>query len=175
MTSTTAPRARPLVRVLVAVVLALGGVALAGVGLAGVHQARDEASWPAVEAEVVRVEQGRYQYQSEGARPGTRTGTRIVVIYRYTVDGRPYTSSRYSTDEAHDDFGQGQEAEAAQRFAELERATRISAYVPPDDPARAVLTPAELAPALVASVLGGVVLLGALLLAASARGGRPRP
>lgn len=169
MSSAQAPRVRPLFRLVLAALAAIAGLALGGVGLVGVLDAREEASWPAVQAEIVGVERGTYTYRSEGSRPGTRTGTRIVVTYRYQAGGRTHTSTRYSTDEAHDDFPEGSEAEAAARFAALQRASHVTVHVSPDDPSRAVLAGAELAPAIVVSVLGGVLLLGAALLALSAR------
>lgn len=150
------------------VALAIGASALLFIGLPGVSKAQAEARWPSASAEILDVQAAEYRYRSEGTRPGERMGTRIIVRYRYEIDGREYTSTRYSTDERYDDWGEGFEQEAAARVAELQAADRLTVYVDPSDPTLAVIRGAELAPAMVVTALGIAAAIASISIAAIA-------
>ena len=166
-TPETKRRPKPSIIVLLAVALAASAALLFG----GWHllQARKVASWRRVRAEILHVEGAPYRYHSDGPRPGDRVGTRIVVTYRYEIDGESYTSTRYSLAEAADDWEQGREAEAAEQLRDYQRETHITAYVRPDDPTQAVIAPPESAPAIALTCVGGAGLLAFGMMALSRR------
>jgi hypothetical protein len=139
--------------------LAVGGAVLMAVGIVGISAASGESGFVAVKAEIVDVDSGPHKYHSDGPRPGDRVGTRITVTYRYEVDGESFTSTRYSSDEAHDDFAQGSEKDAAERLAKLRKRNTLTVYVDPSDASQAVIARAETAPAIVATVFGACAVL----------------
>ncbi len=136
------------------------GVVLSGAlfvgGLVSAIDAFEEASWSEVRADVVNVAISESPYQTSNGM--SRVGTRIEVTYRFVVDGRAYTSSRYATDEPYDEYSEGSTA-AAERIDYLTKHKQVTAFVPLQDPSRAVLEREELVPAVIVTAAGALTLL----------------
>ncbi len=99
-------------------------------------------SWPAVEGSVVstRVLTKTLMQQQSDFSESRREARRSYfpeITYRWTVDGRGHTGSRYALGESHPDYKHREDArEAARRFPP---GRAIDVYYDPADPSSAVI------------------------------------
>ena len=97
----------------------LGAVCLLVVGLGGLEDASSDASWTALEAEVLSVRSEPREYTCGGSTPRPCVGTRVLVEYAWTVDGQRYRGQRYARDDVAGLWGEDSREDAAAFVAKL--------------------------------------------------------
>lgn len=148
------------------VVFLAAGIGLSIWGHGMLEEARASADWPTVSGTIVSSDVSVSKSTSgSGSKRKTSTVYEPSITYKYEVDGKPFTSSRVTTN----DYSSSSSKRAYRIVKKYPEGSTAKVYYNPDEPYLSVLEPGTtfmsylpFGAGLLFAVVGGLVLLGGI-------------
>jgi hypothetical protein len=133
----------------------LGGLACVIAGLVQRKRARDAASWPTVQGQV--IESGLQEHRTYDSESGASINFLPVVQFRYTLLGQVYSGDHISFGNVYYD-----KRTAMKKIAPYTAGSLVTIHYDPDNPANAVLEIKAIGSNLLLILGGAFMFLGIL-------------